>query len=190
MEKSYSLGGLAPEEGSRIIVKLKIAEHLELAKGKEGNDRIRHLEAAIYLGCKDLEIFMDVLRWLIDVGGDARKAYSIAVRAPRSREVPLGATRPSVYQGEFDAYWALAAYHAGFYQEAYRIQKNLIFHGPRAYNDPGWLDQNYLFYLDKINTTQPIPVFINSDKQEESEIAILFIGQYRTFDRTYYNTYN
>lgn len=162
-------------------------QYLDLASKKKGSERIDLLIQAVYRGHQDLEIFFEIIQHLVDKAGDNRKAYSIGVLAPKSREIPPSAKDHAIYHWKFDAYWSLAAHYSGFDDEAFRIQKNLIFYRGEAHGAMHWLTQNYNFYLQKIMNHNEIKTQISDVKKKESKVAVFFIGQYRSFDRTHYN---
>jgi len=166
---------------------LSVDDMLAMADKKKGDERIQYLERAAFLGCKDLEIYNEILRWHVDKSGQYRKAYSIGTLAPKTRTIPATARNHNVYQWEFDAYFALAAFNAGFHEEAYQIQKRLLFERMRS-NHPimGWLIQSYTHYLNHVNPREERRYYL-SETKKESKMAVLYIGQYRSFDRTYHN---
>ena len=166
---------------------LTYEHYIEQANKVTKKERINLLEKAIYKGCKNLEIFFEVVRWLVDKEGNNLKAYSIAVLAPKSRKIPNKCKNPNIYNWEFDAYKALCAHYSGFDEEAFRIQKDLLYYNGEAYCAHNWLIQNYNFYLARIMKENNINTFINPKRKKDSKMVILFIGQYRTFDRTYWN---
>jgi len=167
--------------------KIGSSQYIDLASNKSDGERVELLEKAIYAGCEDLEIFYEVIKWHMDKTGQFRKAYSLACLAPASRKIPSTAKNHDVYKWLFNAYWALSAQSCGYNDEAVKIQQDLIYNNSHTMSAMGWLSQNYKYYLQSINSGPAITTFMNAKKKENSRVAILFIGRYRTFDRTYYN---
>ena len=175
------------DQKGQYFKQLSISDHIHLAQNKKGIERIRILEQAAFIGCNNLELYHEIIRWHVDKSGEFRKAYCIGTLAPKARVPPPDTTCRHVYEWEFDAYFALAAYNAGFHEEAFRIQKRLLYSRIHS-NIPvlGWLIRGYSHNLQHINKPIERKYFIN-DIKKPSKMAVLYIGQYRTFDRTYHN---
>ena len=120
---------------------------------------------------------LEVMRDLLNEKGDPQAAYSLAVKLGRLQNPPA----------DFLRYMALAAFYSGFHEEAFRISKKLIY----ARGTPLARDKvNHACYRDAINPPGDQSKWLATSPKENSQVAIIFTGLLRTFDRTYLNILN